>query len=174
MSTTSEEHLMEMSQRMEQFSVAYVRAVAATAGYSTYIPEPDDDSVDLGLAARGGGGTTRSPRLEMQLKCTYCGVLDDAEIKYPLKIKNYEDLRPDNVLVPRILVVVIVPEALDGWLAHSEDSLSLHNCGYWMSLRGLGETVNTHSKTVALPRAQQYTVKQVQQIMSRIAGGGLP
>lgn len=174
MSTTPAQHLMDISQRKEQYSIAYVRAVAATAGYATYKSEVDDDSIDLVLAARGGNGTFRSPRLEMQLKCTSRDVLDDNEIKYPLKVKNYDDLRPDNVLVPRILVVVIVPDSLDGWLVHSEESLDMHHCGYWMSLRGYGETENTGTRTVALPRDQQFTVVQVRQIMSRIEAGGLP
>lgn len=41
---------MEISQRKEQFSRAYVLAVAAAAGYAWYQPSVDDDSIDLGLA----------------------------------------------------------------------------------------------------------------------------
>ncbi len=58
-----------LNQMKEQFSHAYVKAVAAVAGFAWYKPSVDDDSIDLGLAQRGGGGTTRSPRLEIQLKC---------------------------------------------------------------------------------------------------------
>ncbi|MCP4592034.1 MAG: hypothetical protein GY842_14965 [bacterium] len=57
---------MEPNQQLEQLSRAYVRAVAAVAGLAVYEPDVDHDSVDLGLAARGGPGVLRSPRLELQ------------------------------------------------------------------------------------------------------------
>ena len=37
---------MDIAAMKEQFSKAYVRAVAAVAGFSGYEPEVDDDSVD--------------------------------------------------------------------------------------------------------------------------------
>jgi hypothetical protein len=66
---------MDLSSQKEKFSDAYVLAIAATAGYGTYKPSPDEDSVDFGIAARttslaNGVVTMRSPRLELQLKCT--------------------------------------------------------------------------------------------------------
>ena len=42
---------VEINQRKEQFSNAYLQAVASTAGYSLYKPVVDDDSVDWGIAA---------------------------------------------------------------------------------------------------------------------------
>src|SRR3954454_9711632 len=101
---------MDIAQRKEQFSHAYVRAVASVAGYTVYKPEVDDDSVDLGLAAKGRGDTIRSPRLEMQLKCTAQNVVRTAHVGFELNKKNYDDLRGSDLLVPRILVVVVVPE----------------------------------------------------------------
>jgi hypothetical protein len=44
---------MDENQQKEQFSYAYVRAVASVAGYGVHRPEPDDDSVDLVVSARG-------------------------------------------------------------------------------------------------------------------------
>ena len=61
---------MDLAQQKQEFSKAYVKAIAAAAGYATQEPTVDDDSVDLGVVARGGGGTVRSPRLDLQLKCT--------------------------------------------------------------------------------------------------------
>ncbi|MCL6543278.1 MAG: DUF4365 domain-containing protein [Roseiflexus sp.] len=45
---------MNLSRQKEQFSIAWVRAVVSVAGYAVYHPEVDDDSVDLGIAVRGG------------------------------------------------------------------------------------------------------------------------
>jgi hypothetical protein len=36
---------MDINQQKEQFSITYVRAIAAVAGYSLYRPEIDNDSV---------------------------------------------------------------------------------------------------------------------------------
>jgi hypothetical protein len=43
---------MDLAAQKEQFSRTYVGAVAAAAGFAVYVPNVDDDSVDLGLAAR--------------------------------------------------------------------------------------------------------------------------
>lgn len=95
---------MDINQRKEQFSRAYVLAVAAAAGYAWYQPSVDDDSIDLGLAVKGGGGTVRSPRLEMQLKCRAAELPPGDHFSHDLKLKNYEDLRDATVQVPRILM----------------------------------------------------------------------
>lgn len=172
---------MELAQQKEQFSTAYVHAVASVAGYSVYPPSVDDDSVDRVIAESGGNGTIRSPRLEVQLKCTSNNVGYDDYINYPLKIKNYEDLRPTNLLVPRLLVVVFVPEDVEYWLEQSEDRLSMKRCGYWLSLRGEEDTensasvtVNSASVTVKLPRYQKFTVDSLKAIMEQIANGETP
>ena len=59
---------MTEEQQKEQFSIGYVRAVAAVAGANTYKPEADDDSVDLGFCTRLAGIRPQRPRLEEQLK----------------------------------------------------------------------------------------------------------
>lgn len=54
---------MDINQQKEQFSITYIRAIAAVAGYSLYRPEIDNDSVDLGILSRGGTGKIFSPRI---------------------------------------------------------------------------------------------------------------
>lgn len=165
---------MDLAQQKQEFSRAYAKAVAATAGYATQEPSVDDDSVDLGLAARGGNGSTKSPRLELQLKCTARHLVGEHTVDFPLSIKNYEELRPTDFMVPRILVVVVVPDDVALWISHSEEQLLLRHCGYWYSLRGLPSTENTHTVTVKLPRTQVFDVASVVDIMERISNGGLP
>jgi hypothetical protein len=165
---------MHVTQQKEQFSNAYLRAVAATAGYNVYKPEVDDDSVDWGIGARGGGGTVRSPKLELQLKCTSRNVLQHECVVFPLERKNYDELRFDDYQVPRILVVVLVPDQVADWLVQSEESLVLHCCGYWLSLRGRDELANAETVTVHLPRTQIFSVDGLTEMMMRIAKGGLP
>jgi len=165
---------MDVNQQKEQFSNAYVSAVVSVAGYALYKPQVDDDSIDWGIADRGGRGTIRSPKVDLQLKCSGRHILADEEVGFPLKVKNYNELRPENYQVPRILVVVLVPDRIEEWLKHSEESLAMHHCGYWCSLRGNPEADNTSTVTVRVPRSQQFTVESVTSIMDRIREGGLP
>ena len=165
---------MDPNAQKEQYSSAYLRAVAAVAGFKVYTSDVDDDSIDFGIGQRGGGGTIRSPKIELQLKCTSAEVLNDGHAAFPLKIKNYNDLRHEDFQVPRILVVVVVPGDLEQWMVHSENSLALHHCGYWVSLRGMPATQNLETVTVHLPRTQCFDPPQLHAIMERVEGGGLP
>jgi hypothetical protein len=100
---------MYINHQMEEFSKAYVHAVAAATGYKVFpSANPDNDSIDLSIGTRGDFGKIRSPRVDVQLKC-WGGELNGNWFSFPLKIKNYEDLRHTNYMIPRILIVVIVP-----------------------------------------------------------------
>lgn len=164
---------MDINQQKEQFSITYIRAIAAVAGYSLYRPEVDNDSVDLGIISKGGTGKIISPRLELQLKCTARNVLEENSLKYPLILKNYNDLRI-NALVPRILVVVLVPEKITDWIRQTEEELCLRHCAYWVSLRGMPDTANTTTVTIEIPRINQFTPDALQAIIQRISSGDLP
>ena len=54
----------------EYYSKAYIRAVAAAAGYAVDQPEFDKDSRDLVVHASGASGTLQRPALDVQAKCT--------------------------------------------------------------------------------------------------------
>ncbi|MCP2729084.1 DUF4365 domain-containing protein [Limnofasciculus baicalensis] len=73
---------MDINQQKEQFSSTFVRVVASVAGYALYKPEVDEDSIDWGIAAKGGRGSLYSPRLELQLKSTSRNVIHDAYLRY--------------------------------------------------------------------------------------------
>lgn len=164
---------MHLTAQKEQFSRAYVQAVAAVAGCSWSEPSVDDDSVDLTLSTSGAFSTFRSPKLDVQLKC-HADVQPTADFTFALKLKNYDDLRDDTVLVPRILVVVIVPDDVPDWLVHAEPEMIVRRCGYWMSLRGMPATTNTTSVTVTISRSQWFCPTELEAMMQRIGNGGLP
>lgn len=58
--------LLSGPDQKEGLSLAYVKALAARAGFSTAVPEPDRDSVDVRIMAGG----LRRPTLGLQLKAT--------------------------------------------------------------------------------------------------------
>ncbi|MGI2906403.1 DUF4365 domain-containing protein [Tolypothrix sp. VBCCA 56010] len=130
--------------------------------------------VDLGIAVRGNIGSICSPRLELQLKSTSTDVLDENAIRYPIKLKNYDDLRITNFAIPRILVVILIPENLADWLQQSEQELCMKYCGYWVSLRGMPQTQNSTTVTITIPKTNQFTVVALQSIMQGIGQGVKP
>ena len=159
----------------EYYSKAYVRAVAAAAGYAVNQPEFDKDSRDLVIHASGASGTLQRPALDVQTKCTEHEFdLTEQSIPFDLDAGNYNDLVATEVQNHIILVVVFVPSGRHNWLRHSEQELAMSRCGYWMSLHGLTPTSNTATHRVQLPRRQQFTVDALQGIMSRIANRQLP
>lgn len=79
--------------------------------------------------------------------------------------------RDTAAMVPRVLVVVLVPEDLDNWLQQSEQCLRMKHCAYWVSLYGMEESPNSASITVRIPRSQIFDVAGVHQIMERIGRG---
>lgn len=158
---------MDLNKQKEQFSIAYVQAVVAASGYNVYRMSVDEDSIDLGVAATGNLNLPRSPKLDLQLKCTAKDILHDGALHFPLEMKNYNDLRADS-LVPRLLVVLLVPEDVLNWLAQSEDELIMRRCCYWLSLRAAPAVDNTATVTVRVPRAQVFSPDALQGIMEKI------
>lgn len=162
-----------LNHHKELFSEAWVRAVAAAVGYrASRLDGPDDDSVDLMVHARGPAGTIRSPRLEMQLKCT-AGDVPTNDFSYNLPVKNYDDLRATNLSVARILVVVIVPSDTVDWFTHSSAELVIRRCGYWRDLFNEPATSNTTSVSVTMPVAQTLSPSALVSLMQPRAQGGV-
>lgn len=158
---------------MEAFSRAYVKAVASTAGFAVQDRDVDLDSIDGSIRARGGTGSVRSPAVEFQLKCTSSAQLDEQQVHHRVSRKNYDELRGADYLVPRILVVVVIPKHAGDWVDQDETQLQLRNCGYWLSLRGEG-AVATKRVKVSVPRTQQFTVASLTAMLERVGDGGLP
>jgi len=162
---------MTENEQKQQLSVAYVHAVAARAGYACQIVHVDDDSIDVQLAARGrvhDKAVLRSPKIDLQLKATAQPVLRNDHLAFAIPLKNYNDLREES-LVPRLLVVLLLPEDTERWLEQTEDQMISRHCAYWSTLLGKPETDNTTSVTVHLPRAQQFTVASLQDLMQKVA-----
>jgi hypothetical protein len=159
---------MSRPAQQECFGDAFLLAVAAVAGCAVSFRRPDDDSIDWTLSSK----LSRRPKIDVQMK-TWTG--DDGTsdpIRYPLKRKNYHDLILTDVLVPRILVVVTMPQEIGEWMELSEEQLLLRRCGYWVSLAGQPQSDNQTSVTVSVPRANVLTADSLQGLMHRINEGG--
>ncbi len=164
---------MDPNKQKEEFNYAYVCALAAHAGLNRGGFSVDDDSVDVTFQAKGnfGPGRLRSPLIQIQLKCTSQNVVVDEVIKFKLTRKNYDDLRGDDLVVPRYLAVLLVPDAIDAWVHHNDDHIALYNSCYWLSLRNAEPTDNPTSIVVNVPLAQRLTSTVLWQMIDRASAG---
>ena len=165
---------MDINQRKEQYSIAYVRAIASVAGFTVEVRSVDIDSIDLAIIADSEYLLYVSPSLEVQLKCTARDVLREHDLHFPLPKRNYDGLRRTNQFTPRILVVLVVPEKLNDWTVPSEEHLLLRHCAYWYSLYGQPERPNTATVTVRIPRQQIFDVESLQKLLQSIGEGTPP
>ncbi len=163
---------MFITTQKEEFSYAYISAIASVAEYSFQIaPRPLDlVGVDVTIAGLVSPGSRRRTRLDLQLKCTSQDLMDKEYVRFPLEIKNYDELRNDNPDDdPLLLVVVLVPDKVEDWLQQSETELCLRRCAYWISLRGQPQSTNQTTVTVYVPRISIFSVDALNTLMQRIA-----
>lgn len=166
---------VDLNKSKELFSDAYLRAVVSAARMHVELRTVDNDSVDGYIHYTGEIGDQYSPQIAYQLKCTSVAAhVGDGHIAFPLTVKNYDELRVTNAIVPRILIVVVVPDVVSEWLRQDERRMRLFRCGYWMNLFGAPATNNARTRTVHVPRSQQFTVESLAAMMARIGEGDRP
>lgn len=161
---------MAPSAQQECFGDAFLLAVAAVAGCAVLRPRTDNDSVDWTLSCR----LSRRPKLDVQMKTWIHDGGTGDDIRYPLKKKNYDDLVLGDLLTPRILVLVLLPDNPSEWLSSIPEQVVLRRCGYWTSLTGQPRSGNVSSVTVTVPRTNLLTVEALRGVMHRINEGGAP
>lgn len=152
----------------ERFSLAYIRAVAAHAGFYTDEPQVDRGSIDGVLRADFG----RGPRIEFQAKATSQDILREEHLACPLPIGNYKDLSQD-AMIPRILIVVLMPQERAQWLHQTSHELCLRHCAYWLSLKGQPPVPNTTSVNVHIPVVNTFGSEQLSDLMEKVERGEL-
>lgn len=163
-----------------ELSYAYLHAVASHAGMSCRNATrlEDNAGIDATLTAWGPfpGALRTEVDLKIQLKATIDVPADDGQsLSYFVHGRaRYDDLRIGNPMVPRILVVLFLPEAQEQWLLHSAEQLVLRKCAYWVCLRGAPATTNSSAATVKLPRTQVFSRDNLLQLMQRLACDDVP
>ncbi len=88
------------------------------------------------------------------MKCTDSDIPDAPEFPFPLKKKNYDDLRLTGLIAPRILVVVYVPKEPEQWIESLPCEMVLRRCAFWQSLANAPESGNESTVTIHIPAAQ--------------------
>ncbi len=168
--------LLHVTDREDVFSFAYVLAIIGSAGYNFGKDYLDRDSEDLYVKHRTSPDFIPTyKRLGIQTKCTfYYKANDQGVIPFKLKRKNYDDLRTTSE--PHVLVVVTVPDEMQGCTEFGADHLVLRYRAYWVSLRNCPSLKNDEQSyvTVQVPISQEFTVDSLHRLMAMIAQGEKP
>ena len=136
----------------EQLSLAYLRAVVSNAGFSLSEPTKDYYGIDGTVVDPNRRGVNR---VDFQLRSDKDYILRTDHIAYDLKAADYRRLIRDDSL-PRVLILLLMPENPDEWLAQSSEELCLRKCAYWLSLMGEPPVPNTSTKRVFVPLANVF------------------
>lgn len=135
------------SWQKEQFSTAFIHAIATRAGYTIGYWKVDKDGVDVTL--RHGG-----LMVDMQLKCTYSPTyLKDGTISFQLDTQTYDKLRDKDRSAPGYLGLMIAPEDVDDWLAHDPKQVLMACHGYWARIQDLPEAATGDTKAIHIDPA---------------------
>lgn len=148
----------------EQFSLAYLRAVAAVAECDVFRTEVDVNKIDVTLRATNDSLFVQS--IEVQAKCSARDIERESDVVYPLDVETYDALQR-RAANPRILVVATVPERPGDWLRQTNEEMVLHHCGYWVSLEGKAATENTATVSIPIPKTDIFSVAAIRQIFER-------
>ena len=152
----------------EGLSLAYVRALAARAGLSTSVPEPDRDSVDLRIMAHG----LRRPALDLRLKATtHLPEVRSGSLPFRLSVKNHRDLCVETQ-TPRLLIVLELPKDESRWMTVTTDELILRRRAYWLSLQQEHQgSTDQQTVTVHVPEADVFNVEALKSLVEQSRRG---
>ena len=94
----------------------------------------------------------------------------DPDEVFPVDLskKNHDDLTAPS-LVPRILVVFVMPEDEAEWLSLTQEALVLRRCAYWRSLRGEPAVDNGTSRRVYLSRKRTFDPDTLRRLLLQVA-----
>lgn len=162
-----------------ELSYAYLHAIASRAGAEcTYSGRLSDNrGIDARLTYWSAQPHARKEvDIKVQLKATIKSPPDkDSHLSFSLENNQYNDLRADGAYaVPRILVVLFLPNADATWLDISDSRLVMQRAAYWVSLRGAKEPTTGSHTTVYLPKEQLLTPPSLEALFNDLAFNRVP
>lgn len=165
---------LPMTARQEQFSLAYVRMIAAAAGCSVKAHETDYDGVDITITSSTEYVRYYCPEFELQLKCTtQQDRLRDTSFSWRMERDPFLKLTHGKRYNEAFLGVLVIPRDDEPLVCQSEERLLTASRMYWQHAALLGDIRDgATSKTVHLPRTNLFDVESLRSIMQRIGEGG--
>jgi len=156
----------------EQYSIAFVHALATRARCKIDTLSVDDEQVDLTIRQKATRLQYSRVCVDVQLKCTGRDVVRDDGLHFSIKRKQYDGLR-ERGIVKKILVALAVDVEFDNWMEFTPNDLLMRGSAYWIAVDGL-PPITTQSTTLILPDANRFNVEQLLDMLHRIGTGGAP
>ena len=138
--------------------MAYVEALAYSAGYAVIPNHVDHFGVDLEIK-------DRAVRVDVQMKCTEKSEPRKDYVSFPLDRRTYDLLSDSDRITPAYLFVVEVPPDPSSWVLDHPEGVQLFKCGYYHEMTGLPPTPNKTSQVVRLQKANRLSVASLELIM---------
>ena len=153
----------------------FIHALACAGGFTTSRMNLDLDGVDWQIAHPGPRGTTRSPKIEVQVKSTSTPLLKGDVLHHRLDVAHFNKLAGAGFQIPRFLSVVIVPSAAEHYAVCTDENMRLSTAAYWLSLADRetlpSETDDAASVTVEVPLRNLLTVDALGCLLDGDLGG---
>jgi hypothetical protein len=136
--TTGEVASMELNRNQHQglFGESYIQVLASAAGLTVARKNLDVDGVDFTIGYVGDLGSMRHPEIQVQVKtwAHRSAVWRDGGWKYRLRAKHFNELAGRRFMLPRFLVLVVVPDEWTDYAVVREGVTELSHCAYWRSV----------------------------------------
>lgn len=161
---------MTPNQQREEFSKAYVAAVAARAGCKLASWSQDSGCLDVTVGTHSGfEGTLAAPKLDLQLRSSSKPKIETAtHVRWKLTRQHFDILR-GRTRTPHILVVVLLPEDSQAWLEQTPEQLIMRRCAYWVHLLGQPEIPSGGSTVVDVPKSQLFSPDALLSLLERVS-----
>jgi hypothetical protein len=127
----------DLANHKGNYAEGLVDAIILAAGLDPGSPRKDI-AIDRSIGTPGPRGSLRDPRIDVQIKCwTPTDPQDGPVWRYPLGRTAYADLAGEGFLVPRYLVLCIVPADPASYVSAGPAEVRFRYAVYWHSLRDL-------------------------------------
>lgn len=155
--------------RMEALCRGYVQVVAGRSGM-TCSSRDLDFGMDLtihDIRKRGRRISESGYQIDVQAKSTTILRATGTDVVCDLPVSNYDDLRDEDVIIPRLLILLVLPRDESEWVLQTEEHLQLHHGAYWLSLMGWPHRTNRGSVRVRVPRMNLFTSDALMTLMDK-------
>lgn len=116
------------------YGEAFIYALACAAGFTVGRQHLDVHGVDWQIASAGPRGSLRDPRIEVQVKTWSRAGESTSTWTGRLRTLHFNGLAGTGFMIPRFLVVVIVPEDAGAYVRADPAAMTLSHAAYWLSL----------------------------------------
>ncbi len=167
---------MDIERIKEDLSICYLKTIAAINGIALEQFNHDEDSTDVVIkkVIEMPGGLLFNSQVSVQLKSTSSlsqYTINDKEITYKLKVKNYNDLC-SNAAMPSILGLFILPKDKNEWVNWNENDLLLKGQLFWIGLQGKAKSTNSGTVSVKIPLTNRLSKETIEDMLVKAAEEG--